>query len=159
MKQVVLLIGGNLGDRSKLIQEAKDMLRQHVELIKGSSLYETAAWGGKSSGSYLNQALVVETELEAEAVLDITQGVENALGRERLAKWGDRTMDIDIIYFGDEVVDTARLKVPHPLMTERRFVLTPIVEILPDFVHPVLQKNNRELLESCTDESAVAKVY
>ncbi|QDH79935.1 2-amino-4-hydroxy-6-hydroxymethyldihydropteridine diphosphokinase [Echinicola soli] len=158
MRQVVLLIGGNLGDRERLIQAAVKKLESKFRLVSTSSLYETVAWGGKSSGSYLNQAVVFMTTLKAEAVLDITQGVENELGRKRLEKWGDRTMDIDIIYFGNEVMDTDRLKVPHPLMVERRFVLTPLVEIMPDLIHPVLNKTNKELLEACTDPCEVVKV-
>ncbi|GGF30380.1 2-amino-4-hydroxy-6-hydroxymethyldihydropteridine diphosphokinase [Echinicola rosea] len=158
MHQIVLLIGGNLGDRKKLIQEAVERLSSKFKVVGASSVYETAAWGGHSSGRYLNQALVMETALSAEEVLNITQSVENVLGRQRLQKWGDRTMDIDIIYFGEEVIDTDRLKVPHPLMAERRFVLTPLAEIMPDFVHPVLNKTNQALLESCQDPGLVEKV-
>lgn len=122
MSQVVLLIGGNLGDREMLIHAAVEQLGRKFRLVKTSSLYETAAWGGKSSGDYLNQAVVVETDWEPEKVLDFTQAVEIDLGRKRKEKWGDRTMDIDIIYFGNRVIKTARLAVPHPHLDRKSVV-------------------------------------
>ncbi|GAB3651153.1 2-amino-4-hydroxy-6-hydroxymethyldihydropteridine diphosphokinase [Echinicola sediminis] len=155
MEQVVLLIGGNMGDREGLMEQALEKLGKHFDLTKKSALYETEAWGGESSGNYLNRALVVETAHSPMQVLDLCQKVEKELGRKRDRKWGDRTMDIDIIFYGDRVIRTDRLKVPHPLMGERRFVLLPIVEILPDFVHPLLQKDMKGMLTDCLDPSKV----
>ncbi|UCS93123.1 2-amino-4-hydroxy-6-hydroxymethyldihydropteridine diphosphokinase [Echinicola marina] len=155
MEKVVLLIGGNLADREALLKEAVLELGRQFEIIKLSGIYETAAWGGKSSGDYLNMAVLFSTDKPAEEVLDIVLAIENQLGRERDIKWGNRTMDIDIIYFGDQVIDTERLNVPHPMMSGRKFVLIPLAEILPDFVHPKLKVTNQELLEKCPDVSEV----
>ncbi len=153
MEQVVLLIGGNLGDREKLILEAEKLLAKTFEVVDRSSIYETPAWGKASKNAYLNRALVVETSLGPREVLLAAQEVENLLGRERKEKWGDRTMDIDIIYIGQKVINTTKLKVPHPLMAQRKFVLVPLVEVLPDFLHPELEQNSQELLEVCPDKT------
>ncbi|MBD8487251.1 2-amino-4-hydroxy-6-hydroxymethyldihydropteridine diphosphokinase [Echinicola sp. CAU 1574] len=158
MEQVVLLIGGNIGNRLELIAQAEALLGEEFKVTGKSSIYETEAWGGSSEGNYLNRALVLEVNREAEELLDITQGIEDRLGRTRVKKWGDRTMDIDIIYFGEKIVDTDRLKVPHPFLAERRFVLEPLAEVLPDFIHPIFGKNNIELLRLCKDESKVEKL-
>ncbi|WP_215223460.1 2-amino-4-hydroxy-6-hydroxymethyldihydropteridine diphosphokinase [Echinicola shivajiensis] len=155
MEKVVLLIGGNLGDRETLLKGAVFKLGKQFEILKLSGIYETAAWGGKSSGNYLNMAVLLSTDKSPMEVLEIGLEIENELGREREEKWGDRTMDIDIIYFGGQVIQTERLKVPHPMMPNRRFVLVPISEILPDFIHPQLKITNRDLLEKCLDESEV----
>ncbi|MDN3667999.1 2-amino-4-hydroxy-6-hydroxymethyldihydropteridine diphosphokinase [Echinicola jeungdonensis] len=153
MEQVVFLIGGNLDDRIKLILEAEKQLSKTFKITGRSSVYETPAWGKESNNDYLNRALVVESSLDPMEILLAAQNVENILGRERKEKWGDRTMDIDIIYIGQRVIDTPKLKVPHPLMTERKFVLEPLVEVLPNFLHPVLGQTSKELLETCPDKT------
>ena len=158
MHQVVLLIGGNLGDRERLIQEAQELLSTIGTIKSVSNLYETQAWGNASEGQYLNQALVIETPHSPGEFIQLTQEIENKLGRRRNITWGDRTMDIDIIYFDDIVYQDEKLIVPHPLMSERNFVLVPLVEILPDFIHPVFKVSNKELLLRSTDKSTV-KVY
>ncbi|MEX2594307.1 MAG: 2-amino-4-hydroxy-6-hydroxymethyldihydropteridine diphosphokinase [Anditalea sp.] len=155
MHQVVLSIGGNLGDREQLIKEAIDLLDELCTPKAMSSLYETEAWGNVSDGNYLNQVLVVLTEKAPMDFLGLTQKIENKLGRTRSEKWGSRTMDIDLIYFDDMIYQDENLIIPHPLMSERKFVLVPLVEIMPDFIHPVFQISNQELLLRCRDESEV----
>ncbi|WP_186756960.1 2-amino-4-hydroxy-6-hydroxymethyldihydropteridine diphosphokinase [Echinicola salinicaeni] len=157
MEKVVLLIGGNLGDRQALLKEAVLELGKQFEILKLSGIYETAAWGGKSSGNYLNMAVLLSTDKSPMEVLNIGLEIENALGRKREVKWGDRTMDIDIIYFGEQVMQTERLKVPHPMMSNRRFVLVPLSEILPHFIHPQLKMSSQDLLEKCSDKSEVKR--
>ena len=158
MHQVVLLIGGNLGDRERLIEEARGLLSKIGRLKTVSNAYETQAWGNASEGQYLNQALVIETSNSPAEFIQLTQEIENTLGRTRNIPWGNRTMDIDMIYFDDLVYQDEKLIVPHPLMSERNFVLVPLVEILPDFVHPIFKISNKELLLRCPDKSEV-KVY
>lgn len=156
MDKVVLIIGGNLGDRLELIREANRLLMLYFGIPKcASSIFETAAWGGKSVGDYLNQVLIFETIQSPDNVLDIIIKIEEKMGRQRDQKWGDRTMDIDILYFGNKIIRKPNLNIPHPYIQERRFVLVPLNEILPDFSHPLLAKTHRELLESCTDISIV----
>lgn len=153
MEKLVLILGGNLGDREKLIVEARNSLQQKLgPIISASKIYETAAWGGASEGNYLNQVLVLETDLEPLKILEIIQSIEQALGRERIQKWGNRTMDIDILYLGNQLIDKPQLTVPHPYISARKFVLVPLVEILPDFIHPIHQLSHLHLLQQLHDD-------
>ncbi len=151
MHQVVLMIGGNLGDREQLIKEALHGLVEIGKIEMQSSIYETEAWGDASEMGYLNQAVVVRTNRSPIEFLRSVQQIENRLGRVRKEKWGDRTMDIDIIYVDDLVYHDEDLTLPHPMMAERNFVLVPLVEILPDYIHPIFGVSNRELLRRCKD--------
>lgn len=157
MHQAVLLIGGNLGDREQLINHAHRLLSATGEILCESSLYETQAWGGASEGSYLNQALIIKTALSPLELLEVSQGIESQLGRTRDVHWGDRTMDIDIIYVDDLIYQDDNLTIPHPRMAERNFVLVPLTEILPDFIHPVFQVSHRTLLKRSVDNSKVER--
>ncbi len=156
--EVVLCLGGNKGNREKLLSEAVNLIGQNFELKRLSEIYETAAWGGVAKGDFLNQIAVVSTDLEAEEVLDRIQQIELDLGRTRFEPWGDRTMDIDILFFGDQIIKTERLEIPHPFIGERRFVLVPLAELMPDFVHPVLKKSMAALQQACQDLSEVKKI-
>jgi 2-amino-4-hydroxy-6-hydroxymethyldihydropteridine diphosphokinase len=155
MHQVVLGLGGNMGDRLSLLKKAGKLLSQQMKLKVESSVYQTSAWGGNSKLPYLNQVMVMNTLLSAEDCLDFILRVENQLGRERTLKWGDRTMDIDILYYDDDIINTERLKVPHPELAERNFVLVPLAEILPKYVHPELKKNSITLMNECKDNLGV----
>jgi len=159
MHQAVLLIGGNLGDRRQLIQQTHGMLSGLGAIKASSGIYETQAWGKVSEGKYLNQALLLETLHSPAALLQLTQDIENTLGRTRDRRWGDRTMDIDIIYFDDLIYQDERLILPHPLMSERNFVLVPLVEIMADFIHPEFKVSNKELLRRCQDAGQVEKYH
>ncbi len=163
MKQrypLVLLLGGNMSDTEKLLQEAQHLLSDifgAVELC--SSLYISEAWGFQAP-DFINQALVYKTDLSPLACLEHTQAVEKALGRTHKTRnqvYQNRPIDIDIIFYGQEKVVTEELQIPHPLMTERQFVLRPLAEILPDFTHPVLDKTITDLLKHCTDTSKVTQ--
>ncbi|MCF1752229.1 2-amino-4-hydroxy-6-hydroxymethyldihydropteridine diphosphokinase [Mariniradius sediminis] len=158
-KQVVLIIGGNLYDRMALIDQCRKLLADFLgPASKASAVYESEAWGGKSSGNYLNQVLAFDTELSAMEILEGIQSIEQQLGRSREEKWGNRTMDIDILAFGEEVIETDLLSIPHPFLHLRRFVLVPLAEILPNWIHPLLRKSASELLEECPDISQVWKL-
>ena len=157
MHKAVLLIGGNLGNREQLIERAHSLLSALGEITCQSSLYETQAWGGASEGNFLNQALILRTPLSALALLEATQEIEQQLGRTREVHWGNRTMDIDIMYVDELVYQDERLSLPHPRIAERNFVLVPLTEILPDFVHPVLQVSHRTLLHQSADNNKVER--
>ena len=158
-KQVVLIIGGNLYDRMALIDQCRKLLADFLgPASKASVVYESEAWGGKSSGNYLNQVLAFDTELSAMEILEGIQSIEQQLGRSREEKWGNRTMDIDILAFGEEAIETDLLSIPHPFLHLRRFVLVPLAEILPNWIHPLLRKSASELLDKCPDISQVWKL-
>lgn len=154
---VVLLIGGNMGNRLLYLTDAVAQLKKRFTLIKKSGIYETEAWGGNSSGNYLNQALLMQTEASSDRVLESIQEVEHSLDRKRERRWGNRTMDIDIIYYDDVDLETPHLTIPHPYLQERKFVLFPLVEIIPEYVHPILKVTQVELLARVSDTSAVRK--
>lgn len=120
-------------------------------IIAKSSLYETAAWGLEEQPDFLNMAICIETALSPQELLVAIQQVELNLGRQRTLKWGQRTLDIDILFYNRDVINDPQLTIPHPLLQERRFALTPLADIAPAFIHPILNKTIAQLLEDCTD--------
>ncbi|MGY6560442.1 MAG: 2-amino-4-hydroxy-6-hydroxymethyldihydropteridine diphosphokinase [Nitritalea sp.] len=159
MEEVVLLLGGNLGDRMRYLTRAHQALTAffgHAPL-RSSAIYETAAWGGASTGAYLNQALVYKSNWAPEQVLDALQEIEEQLERTRELRWGDRTMDIDILLFGQRILDTERLQIPHPRIAERRFVLYPLRDLFPTSLLPGRTATAEDLLRVCPDTCAVKK--
>ncbi|MEK7255186.1 MAG: 2-amino-4-hydroxy-6-hydroxymethyldihydropteridine diphosphokinase [Bacteroidota bacterium] len=153
LKKIHLLTGGNLGDRQQNLQAAKQLITEKIgNVVKASSLYETAAWGHVEQPEYLNQALEVTTELSPMEVLQAIFEIENALGRTRRNKWEARTMDIDILFYDSKVLKTKDLTIPHPLLHRRNFALVPMLEIAPLKKHPVLDKTIEELYEESEDE-------
>jgi len=158
MNKAILLIGGNLGDRTGHLQQAVAQIdKQAGRVEKISSLYETAAWGDVEQPDYLNQALLVSTEMDARTLLHTVLDIEHQIGRIRRQKWGARVIDIDIIFFNDEVINEPDLKIPHPQMPFRQFVLVPLQEILPEWQHPVLHQSVSTLLNHCTDKLPARK--
>ena len=148
LQMVYLLLGSNLGNRKEILDKAINLLSQKVGVvILQSKDYETAPWGITNQPDFLNLAVSIQTRLEPLQILEITQSIENQLGRVRKEKWGARLIDIDILFYGNEIIDEPNLKIPHPLLQERDFALTPLVEIAPNFVHPVFGKTILELRE------------
>jgi 2-amino-4-hydroxy-6-hydroxymethyldihydropteridine diphosphokinase len=156
MNIVFLQLGSNLGDRELLLQDAIVAIAGRVGgVVEKSKVYESAPWRVEGQENYLNQILKVETELQADDVLSIILDIEKNLGRLRLEKWGERLIDIDIIFYNDSIIETAELCVPHKHMHERMFVLTPLHNIAPEMVHPKYNKTVDELLQICTDKELV----
>ncbi len=153
-----LLLGSNLGDRAKVLAQAQQEISLIIgTVINNSSIYETLAWGVEEQPAFLNQVLLVETKLNPQNLLKAINGIENDLGRVRYKKWGERLIDIDILYFDNEIVNDANLTIPHPEIINRRFTLVPLVEMASDFVHPSLGKTQTELLAECGDKLEVKK--
>ncbi len=153
--EVFLSLGSNVGNRDALLQEACRYIQEMIGEVKAAStVLETAPWGYESHFPYLNQVLMVETLLLPEKLLEVTLQIEHKLGRERKMNGGyaDRTMDIDILIYGQQMIHTNRLQIPHPRMHLRRFTLIPMTELAPDYVHPVLEKTMMQLLNelSCS---------
>ena len=156
MSDIILLLGGNLGDRYAYLQKATAAIQNHIgEIIEVSAIYETACWGGDQQPDYLNQALRVQSGLLPEQVLDQALRIEAELGRIRTRIWEPRVMDIDLIFYDRLVYQSDRLILPHPRITVRKFVLVPLVELIPHYVHPVYKKSIIELFHACSDASAV----
>lgn len=160
MKKVFLGIGTNLGERETNLKEAVTAIGKNIgTVLKCSSLYETEPWGFKSENQFLNIVVEAETKLTPSGVLGAILMIEAFLGRTRSEKqYSSRLIDIDILLYEDIVIDEVSLKIPHPLMHKRKFVLVPLNEIAPDLIHPVLKKNIATLLKLCEDKSAVLKI-
>lgn len=151
-----LLLGTNLGDRSKNLSQARGLISTISRITEESSVYETAAWGITDQPNFLNQVIVIDGIKDPRVLLSQIQEFEIEIGRIRKEKWTARLIDIDILYFGDKVIADKILNVPHPEIQNRRFTLLPLVELAPDFVHPVLQKSTQELLNQCNDQLSVS---
>ena len=158
MNSAYLLTGGNLGEREHNLATARKLLAEQIgNIIAASSLYETAAWGNTDQPAFLNQALMIETPLNAKQLIRRILKIEKKMGRVREEKYGPRLIDIDILLFNEEKHNYQFLKLPHPEMQNRRFALLPLAEIAPEIIHPVLKKTIAELLLECTDELEVKK--
>ena len=158
MKRCYLLLGGNLGNREDNLLRAAKMIENGCgEIVRSSSIYETEPWGKGDQPPFLNQAIEIETFLRPMDLMKRILAIERSMGRERKEKYGPRIIDIDILLFGDEQYDDPFLKIPHPEMQNRRFVLVPLSEIAGDALHPILKKKVSRLLEECPDKLHVRK--
>lgn len=158
MHTVYLLTGSNLGRRELMLSEALRLIRKNVGRIEKRSLvYETAPWGFEDHRPFLNQALKVQTSLSPGKLLSEVLQIELVLGRIREAdQYVSRVIDIDILFYDARIIGEKHLTIPHPLLHQRRFVLVPLAEIAPSFIHPVFNVPVIQLLHSCADQNAVA---
>jgi 2-amino-4-hydroxy-6-hydroxymethyldihydropteridine diphosphokinase len=160
MNDVFLLLGSNLGDRELLLQQAIGYIEAGIgRVIKASAIYETQSWGKTDSPDYLNQVILLHTELPAQKVLGEILSIELLMGRVREEKWGSRTIDIDILFYNSDVINEPGLQIPHPELHNRRFTLEPLAEIAPLFIHPVLNKTILQLKSELKDNLLIKKLY
>ena len=150
-------LGSNLGDRQGNLDKALDFLSQRVKVERVSSVYDTEPMGNPDQPRFLNLVCQVYTNLTPAALLTIAKGIESKLGRARGKPNAPRPIDIDILFYGDQIIETPELVIPHPRLTERAFILIPLAEISPDLVHPVNGKTTKELLRNVTGVQGVLK--
>ena len=156
-----LMLGSNLGDRLKNLQQAFKALGKEVGvIIRSSAIYESEPWGFSHPEYFLNQILILQTSFEVEEVLGSILKIEEGMGRVRNSHdYQARTIDIDILFYNEQVVQSEFLTVPHPRMTERRFVLLPLLEMESDLIHPVTGRTIWEMYRECQDTLSVKVLY
>ncbi len=152
-----IAIGSNMGDKMTACRQAIELLKKSGHVKRVSSFFCTEPVGHPDQEDFINAVVELETDLSPLALLAACHVVEDALGRSRLVHWGPRTIDLDILLYSDEIIDTAELSIPHPLMTTRGFVLVPLCEIAPQAVHPKSLKSVDQLLRELQDPHWVRK--
>ncbi len=160
MSIAYLCLGSNSGNRLQFIEQAISLLNlaENIKIIRSTALYETEPWGVKNQNWFLNIIVEIKTDLSPQDLLLKCMSIEKTLGRNRdkEQRWGERTIDIDIILYNKDVVNTDMLTIPHPRMHQRAFVLVPLLELIPDFIHPVLNKTISDLYDELDN---VEEVY
>ena len=158
MNKTYLLLGSNMGNSKIQLGKAMVLIGKQVgKIIRQSSLYTTAAWGNTNQPDFLNQVIVVETKRTAVQTMQAILDIEKKMGRIRTVKNAPRIIDIDILFFNKQIISEAALQVPHPQIQNRRFVLTPLNELSPNFIHPVLKRSVHHLFIHCPDKLNVKK--
>lgn len=156
---LILLLGSNQGNSPAMLKRAIALLEVRVgSVARMSSVYSTKAWGETNQPDFLNQVVVIPYTSTAKQALEIVLSIEHEMGRVRSKKWGARIIDIDLLYFGDQIHHTSKLTLPHAALHLRRFTLVPLAEVIPDFVHPVFNKTQQQLLRECADTLEVLKL-
>ena len=157
--KVYILTGSNQGQRKRFLQKAIDQIGQQCgNIIKVSSIYETAAWGNTKQAAFLNQVISIQTKLLPDELMQQLLQIEAVLGRIRTGKYGPRTIDLDILFYDELIYHSAIVTVPHPAIQERKFVLIPLAELSPRKIHPVYKKSIAVLLRECADTLEVKKL-
>ena len=153
---VYLGLGSNVGDRAAQLKSAQGLINKLIgKIAQKSHVYETQPWGKTDQDTFLNQVVMVNTALDPRGLLDTIGKIERELGRDRKDKWGPRTIDIDVLFYGRRIVRDKGLEIPHPELHKRAFVLVPMLEIAPEYEHPVFKKTMDELYLACEDQSDV----
>jgi len=155
-REIYIGLGSNLGNRLANIRKAIELMKEEgIEIMKESSIYETEPVGYKEQGWFLNSVVKARTQFSPEGLWKRLEKIEKVMGREREIKWGPRIIDLDILFYGNKVLNGKQLQIPHPELHKRRFVLLPLKEIAPELVHPVLNKTIGEILGELKDNSEV----
>ncbi len=159
MNRVFLSLGSNRGNRQEYLQTAVSALEKKAgKVLKASHIYETEPWKMNDGTNFLNQVILLETSLDTQQIMDLIIETETSLGRIRSTSgYEPRTMDIDILFFNEKAITSPSVTVPHPLISERRFILEPLCELAPNYIHPLLKKSLKQLLADCPDKHTIAR--
>ena len=156
MNEVYLQLGSNIGDRLDNLDQSIKIITERIgNVLDKSSVYESTPWGVENQRNFLNQVIFVKSNFDPYTILDLVLQIEKDMGRIRIEKWGERIIDIDILFFDDLIIESENLCIPHEFIAKRKFVLQPICEIAPAFIHPKLNKTISQLLEECIDDEKV----
>ncbi len=157
-EKVILLLGSNVGNKIELLKLAQNHIQNKVGNVKiSSSIYITGSWGPIPQDDFLNQIIIVETIFPPKIILQKILQIETILGRKRVEKYGPRTIDIDILFYQRKIINSTELNIPHLQIQNRNFVLTPLVELIPNFIHPVLNESLKNLKDNLKDNLKVEK--
>jgi len=158
MNIIYLQLGTNLGEREKNLKKVISLIERYISKIsQKSKVYLCSPWGRANQDDFLNQVICLESKFSAEKILKIIHLIENEMGRTRAEKWGERIIDIDILFFNNEIINQGNLIIPHPYLHERLFVIIPLMEISPNFIHPIFKKDITSLFETCKDQEKVTE--
>ena len=156
MNEVYLQLGSNIGDRLDNLDQSIKIITERIgNVLEKSSVYESTPWGVENQRNFLNQVIFVESNFDPYTILDLVLQIEKDMGRIRIEKWGERIIDIDILFIDDLIIESENLCIPHEFIAKRKFVLQPMCEIAPGFIHPKLNKTISQLLEECIDDEKV----
>ncbi|MDC3104829.1 2-amino-4-hydroxy-6-hydroxymethyldihydropteridine diphosphokinase [bacterium] len=156
MNEVYLQLGSNIGDRLDNLDQSIKIITERIgNVLEKSSVYESTPWGVVNQRNFLNQVIFVKSNFDPYTILDLVLQIEKDMGRIRIEKWGERIIDIDILFIDDLIIESENLCIPHEFIAKRKFVLQPMCEIAPGFIHPKLNKTISQLLEECIDDKKV----
>jgi len=157
-QMVCIQLGTNIGDRAENLKTALKLLSKSVHKVRLSSIYETAPWGNTEQAPFYNQLILARTSYSPFHLLKICQEIENQMDRQKVEHWGPRIIDLDIIFYSNKIIFSPELTIPHPLMQERNFVLLPLSELKPAWIHPIYHKDIEQLRLDCKDTSEVNRL-
>ncbi len=156
MSSIYISLGSNQGDRIRHLEDALQILQERdIRVVRKSPYYLSKAWGNQDQPDFINQVVEVATEYDASVLLSCLLATEREMGRVRTGKWQPRSIDLDLLFYHDEIFETPGIQVPHPRVQDRNFILTPMMDLKPDLVHPVLGKTIQELYLDCEDQLEV----